>query len=50
VYKKIPKDVVIQVDLKDRGNKDAKEEVIKLIEKYDRVSTSVIGSDNEEDV
>lgn len=49
VLKAIPKDVVLQVDLKDKGNMEVKKEVIKLIHKYDRKQTTVIGSEFEAD-
>ena len=36
VFATLPREVVIQIELKDRQNKDAQRELVRLIQKYQR--------------
>ena len=48
VFKKLPRNQIIQIEVKDQDKEDAVREVLKLVYKYDRQSTTIVGSLNHE--
>jgi hypothetical protein len=48
VFQKIPQDVVFNIELKDSKNKEAQKELIRIIQKYKRQSTTIIGASRED--
>ena len=48
VFKKLPSSQIIQIEVKDQDREDAVREVLKLVYKYNRQSTTIVGSLNHE--
>ena len=46
VFKKLPKSQVIQLEIKDQDSEDTLRNVLALVYKYDRQSTTILGSLN----
>lgn len=49
MFQSVPKHVIIQIEVKDKGNVMAQRETVRLIHKYSREKTTVIGGEREQD-
>ena len=45
VFKQIPNEVVMHIDMKDKQNPAAAKELVRLIHKYERQSTTIVGAE-----
>ena len=50
VFKEIPKEIIMHIDMKDKNNPAAAKELVRLIHKYERQRTTIVGAERQAEV